>query len=1598
MKHFEFKNMLRGASSPDAPKPKPAYLIPPELGDYSVLSSFSFSEVIDLISDGPIKGLVNQNGYPLPNEYLLQGVYLDGIPVEESQENFLIPFDELVEGGENGQIDEFQQPILTKALEDLFIATSSVSLSNNEGVDENQSSSYIPTYYQLDQYITGTSRFVAQPITALAVFGVSYNGSIIELTQDGDNLLWENNYAGTAANNFDDAHDISVSYEEEGDARPGFWKLIAVSDKYDGTGWYKPRIYNPETEEIEDAPYGDPANPFGGYTGYPQDNLATITVDGRGGGYDITQDALRPVDDFYTETVELPGYETETTLENADKITGSPIYSISGGSDYVFNYGISVNEVDELFNAGSGNAFYDGVTELLNITSVGQPGQYEYLSYRLSEYGFDLSTETFDENAIKSLLKANNNTDFDGWYSESQSQDRLGPFICIKIQGQLEAYQNNPQTNLFQNENNTAVSDKSRLVLDAFQNITIDEINARTLNLLVPEMDAQGVWNGNVKGFYLVEFGFLKKLKQGTTGFITPYADRFVGRISKKDVQFLITNKGFKVYSLKKSGLDEEEEVLLSPSRYNYSNILCEFKNGLQDQESLSYFKDVFVDFPYEARLWGPFRNVGQVEKIVQSEGMLKPVGRFNLSNAGAINGSEGSNDNRSDRESSNRSFSDWDGKAANFEETAQGLTHVIYNNNVNQVFFTLRLNALSDTVHQDIGNPEKPTFRAGTIIPGTMNFQVEVGYVDDLGAFETTLKVCYKISSLIQQTTLLDIGNPDNRQAVNDFDFLTEICRNDESSRSCNAQSWDIFDPFPLPPADTPFDPNDTSRSEDTKRKRFLRVTRLSTETASILIKKEMSLLKVTEMMPLRMRYPFSSVVGTKIDSRSFDSPPQRTFDCKLKVVKVPSNYFPTDQVDKDLRYWDKSQDIINLSEEDRRIYKGDWDGTFKYEWTDNPAWILYDIITSSRYGLGEHLREEQVNKWDLYKIARFCDSVDEDGVYQGVDDGRGGLEPRFACNIMFTQGTRIFDSINTIASIFRGFVYYQNSEISFSDDRIKEPIAVFTNSMIENGEFTYSNLKRDEKFNSIEVPYTDKYEGFRTKVEYVEDERDVSKRGTFKKTVNGFGITSKSQANRLARHVLFQGTQEDQTIAFNVGLESLLVSPGDLVVIEDDLKSLSSNFGRVLEVDTGDYSIRTTQPFVDADYEDRITLFVPTARQSVEEVSSLTGLVRSRVYGFNLNSNSDQTFDDSFPGSYSFEGYKDGYEDVSQFPLQNQYAFYKGGVNDSSFVWFNTDVTGWVFSTGAAFTDNDIYNQYIVNSPGIFDFSDITSPIPGQESDSDIMFYDNNQETRRGTLAFGGEDLFRNNANDLNYTEGVSEADIDLTSATQIYDFTVTGTNAKEFGDKVYIDQNDPNINLLQFVPKGTSYRFKSKNKDDQVYKIVGIREEADNKYTVEGVKYVLDRYEQIEEPGTIEDPLDTYGYNQEQFSVIDTDYIKIPEPSISLSQGYDNNYNNYISATWNSAIGATGYHVEFLLPNGSRLKRLDLQTTSCILDDLYSIGKYKCRVQAKGLSYDNQNMNVRYYDSDIGEQNIQIVDLQNQANQGDPSLISDMDILLP
>ena len=380
---------------------------------------------------------------------------------------------------------------------------------------------------------------------------------------------------------------------------------------------------------------------------------------------------------------------------------------------------------------------------------------------------------------------------------------------------------------------------------------------------------------------------------------------------------------------------------------------------------------------------------------------------------------------------------------------------------------------------------------------------------------------------------------------------------------------------------------------------RRYVKVTRRSHETLSPLIGKKIGLNKVTEIIPQRFSYPFSSIVGTKIDSRAFSQIPTRTFHCKLKKILVPSNYFPNNEDEEDVRYLE--------GEGKHKIYEGDWDGTFKLAWSNNPAWVLMDLLINKRYGLGNYIESDQVDIWELYKISRWCDCVDDSGYYHGVSDGFGGVEPRHSFNALISDKFNIFDMINQVASVFRGHVYYMNSLITFDDDRIKPIIGEFNNSDVKDGLFNYTNHKKDDEFTVVDIAYIDARDNYKPKIEYVEDSDGIRQRGILKKHMNAFGVTSKAQARRFGKYFLYQTSKENTNVAFITDNKALLYKPGDLIRINDELINSIKNFGQVKKIVNNNSSCFTVtidkklDPTVYSDTE--ISLYVPVAKPKYDD-----------------------------------------------------------------------------------------------------------------------------------------------------------------------------------------------------------------------------------------------------------------------------------------------------------------------------------------------------------------------------------------------------------
>lgn len=334
------------------------------------------------------------------------------------------------------------------------------------------------------------------------------------------------------------------------------------------------------------------------------------------------------------------------------------------------------------------------------------------------------------------------------------------------------------------------------------------------------------------------------------------------------------------------------------------------------------------------------------------------------------------------------------------------------------------------------------------------------------------------------------------------------------------------------------------------------IRVTRLTADSASSALQDKTYLSAVTSVFEEKFRYPATAYIALSIDAEQFSSIPQRAYDVKLLKIKVPTNY-----------------DTL------ARTYTGIWDGTFKVEWSDNPAWCFYDLITNKRYGLGERIAEAQVDKWALYDISQYCDEL--------VDNGTGILEPRFTCNVFIQTREEAYKVLQDMASIFAGITYWGSSSEGFQgivpvQDKPQDAYSyVFNNSNVIDGIFSYQTANNNTQFNTVYVTYNDPLDEYKQKVVYVADDELIAQDAYVNETsVVAFGCTSKAQAIRLGRRVLYTNKYENDIVSFSVGADGIIPSIGSVVQISDELRAGERRGGRVVEA-LGTSSIKVDSEF---------------------------------------------------------------------------------------------------------------------------------------------------------------------------------------------------------------------------------------------------------------------------------------------------------------------------------------------------------------------------------------------------------------------------------
>lgn len=332
------------------------------------------------------------------------------------------------------------------------------------------------------------------------------------------------------------------------------------------------------------------------------------------------------------------------------------------------------------------------------------------------------------------------------------------------------------------------------------------------------------------------------------------------------------------------------------------------------------------------------------------------------------------------------------------------------------------------------------------------------------------------------------------------------------------------------------------------------------------------------TEITDAKFSYPNSAVVGMKIDKSQYGDTPNRTYHIKGMIIQVPDNYDP-----------------------ETRTYTGIWTGRFKPAWTNNPAWVFYDLVNNERYGIGEMIGSFGVDKFALYAIARYCDEL--------VDDGFGNKEPRFTFNAYITSQRKAKEVLDDLASVFRGMPLWDGQQLTCFQDRPSDPVWTYTNSNVIDGKFKYTSTAKSARHNAIEVSWVNPSNGWSEEREFIQDDDLIQRFGGVNvKKVTAFGCTSRGQAHRVGKWILQTEKLEKDSVTFTTGREGINCISGDIIEVADDSFAGVKVGGRVLSVN--DRTIIIDAP-IEWKYDDKGTFSFLGASGRFEkiEIQSIDG-----------------------------------------------------------------------------------------------------------------------------------------------------------------------------------------------------------------------------------------------------------------------------------------------------------------------------------------------------------------------------------------------------
>ncbi|HGE6883401.1 TPA: host specificity protein J [Citrobacter amalonaticus] len=357
------------------------------------------------------------------------------------------------------------------------------------------------------------------------------------------------------------------------------------------------------------------------------------------------------------------------------------------------------------------------------------------------------------------------------------------------------------------------------------------------------------------------------------------------------------------------------------------------------------------------------------------------------------------------------------------------------------------------------------------------------------------------------------------------------------------------------------------------------VRLRKITADANSAKIGDAMTLQSYTEVIDAKLRYPNTALLYIEFDSSQFNgSIPQISCEPRGRVIRVPDNYNP-----------------------ETRTYGGTWTGAFKWAWTDNPAWVFYDLVVTDRFGLGNRLTAANIDKWTLYQVAQYCD--------QPVPDGKGGsgTEPRYICNVYVQNRNEAYTVQRDFAAIFRGMTYWGGDQIVALADMPRDIDYTYTRANVIDGQFVYSSSTTKTRYTTALVSWSDPDNAYADAMEPVFEQSLVARYGFNQLELTAIGCTRQSEANRKGRWGILTNNK-DRVVTFSVGLDGNIPQPGYVIAVADEMLSGKVTGGRISSVNG---RVLTLDRVADIAPGNRLIVNLPSGVSQARTVQAVNGRV---------------------------------------------------------------------------------------------------------------------------------------------------------------------------------------------------------------------------------------------------------------------------------------------------------------------------------------------------------------------------------------------------